>query len=54
MAYSRFAYDVTKIQTEELLILLRVNVLDVLPHHNISIYRNFHFERVLRFTIKDG
>ena len=52
---SRFAHDVTKIQTKELLILLRVNVLiEVWPHHNIFIYRNFQFERVIRFAIKDA
>lgn len=51
---SRFAYDVTKIQTKELSILPSSYFHEVLQQLNPFVYANVQFERVLRFAMEAG
>ena len=51
---SRFAYDVTKIETKELSILLSSYFHEVLLQLNTFIYASVRFERVLRFAMEDA
>ena len=48
------SHDVTKIRTKKLSILLSFYFHEVLQHLKTFIYRNFRYERVLRFATEDA
>ena len=50
--YCWFSYDVTKIQTTKLSILLRYYFHDVLEQLKTNFHTNFRFKRVLGFVIE--
>ena len=54
LLYSWFSYDVTKIQTKKLSLLLSFYIHVILEHHKTFIQTNFRFERVLSFAIQEA